>query len=383
MSSIMYAVSTPTPKETIVDFVKRLNKIGKNEDTQQNPHLFLREIIWEITGECQNACKYCGSKSEWKQKTSPETILSIANAISQYPPEEIDISGGDPTLVDMDTLKAVYAKFKNAGIKYVKILCNPQSFRREQPTDISNRPEAIKKLEIFDWIGLSINSPEDMSAARSWCWYNGVNIKNKITVITNFNLDNVFCFDMIRDVVRDLGCKWQVQYTTYKEPDHPLAIYNNDQALEYLFDKIRETNMGCDVNNPTVIVADDMNSGPCGAGKSSCGILSNGDVVGCLSMRSWEEPLQIVGNVLNRPLKDLWENEFRQYRFCSYKSCKDHCKNKVYNPQKRVWPELVPSEIVGVDPNSNLYPYPESPQVVMYAVTPDYGHVSVYAVTVP
>ena len=78
----------------------------------QAPHIKLKEIVWEITGECNNGCTYCGSKSIRTIKNSNKTILTIAKAIAQYPPEEINISGGDPFLVEPDIHEEIVHLFK-------------------------------------------------------------------------------------------------------------------------------------------------------------------------------------------------------------------------------------------------------------------------------
>jgi MoaA/NifB/PqqE/SkfB family radical SAM enzyme len=61
----------------------------------QNQHLKLKELIWEITGECKNNCSYCGSKKTNDKTVSDGVVLQIANKIAKYPPNEINISGGD------------------------------------------------------------------------------------------------------------------------------------------------------------------------------------------------------------------------------------------------------------------------------------------------
>lgn len=336
-------------------------------ESKQSPHIKLHEIIWEITGECKNGCKYCGSKSEWKIKTPNDKIIQIAKKIALYPPVEIDISGGDPTLVDIKTLREVYSILKKSGVIYVKILCNPKSFSRK---------DAFEKIDMFDWIGVSINTKEELELFNQSLYEEEYDIGT--TIITNFNLENVFMFDEIYDRAKRSNCKWQIQYTTYQEEDNPLAIYNNENALKYLFDKITETG---EVGS-RILIADDMNNGPCGAGKVSCGILSNGDVVGCLSMRSWQNELTPMGNVLETLLEDIWKNEFKEYRFCSFKCCKDHCGNKPYIPTKTMPIKTLKTPINIIDLGKEPY-NPTKPNVYMYAVLPDYNQpvTTMYAVS--
>lgn len=89
----------------------------------QIQHLQLKEIIWEITGECKNNCKYCGSKLVRNTRTPENIILKIAEEISKYSPKEIDISGGDPLLVSKETHEVITKLFKSKDI-ICKILAN-------------------------------------------------------------------------------------------------------------------------------------------------------------------------------------------------------------------------------------------------------------------
>jgi organic radical activating enzyme len=50
----------------------------------QNSHLKLQEIIWELTGRCENCCEYCGSKEAWSVKIDEKNIRKITDAIVKY-----------------------------------------------------------------------------------------------------------------------------------------------------------------------------------------------------------------------------------------------------------------------------------------------------------
>ena len=97
----------------------------------QQPLIKLKEIIWEITGECKNGCRYCGSKNVWNIKTDEDKILSIAREICEFPPEVIDISGGDPLLVSHEAHNNITTLFRNKNIK-PHILFNPKSLIKEK-----------------------------------------------------------------------------------------------------------------------------------------------------------------------------------------------------------------------------------------------------------
>lgn len=298
----------------------------------QNGKLKLKEIIWEMVGRCENHCEYCGSKDAWNQKIDEKLIVEVAKKIALYPPEEIDMSGGDPLLVSLDTHKSVTNILGSKGIK-CKILANPKSLTKLQVIDSL----AIEKLRLYDWIGFSLNEKEDIETV-SHMRFN--DLIPKSTIITNFNLQNIFIYNDIEEFVKQHNLMWQIQYTMYRNQDEKLALYNNEKAIQVLSEKVSKSwNDG-----RRILVADNANAGSCGAGINSLGILSDGSVVPCLSMRSWAENINsvVVGKLVDEewkaddknydafaenPLKFIWEHRFDSQRFGSFKCCKDHCKN--------------------------------------------------------
>jgi MoaA/NifB/PqqE/SkfB family radical SAM enzyme len=308
----------------------------------QAPILKLKEIIWEITSECHNNCYYCGSKNQCQQQTKPKLIKCIADEIAKCPPEEINISGGDPLLVDLENHKYIKEKLKNTKIK---ILINPKSLKDTvKDTEIDDDKYDI--LGLYDAIGISVNTQEELNILKNI--YNAVlykanaskNYTKPPTIITNFNLLNIFMFDQINEFCKKNNNIWQIQFTIYKQEDDKLALYIEDNTLacQYLFDKINDA---LD-NNTKIIIADNMNDGCCSAGINSLGILSDGTIIPCLSMRSWTNDLQPQGNILDPQthfneapnLGVIWQQEFTKQRFCQRECCKEHCNNKIFTRQK-------------------------------------------------
>jgi len=326
----------------------------------QNTAISLKEIIWEITSECKNNCKYCGSKEERHSKTNEDKIRKIAGAIALYPPKEIDFSGGDPLLVPYNTLKYCVDVLKKKNI-ICKILVNPFSLSGYLPT-------VIKTLHLFDWIGLSLNTEEEVNYYDKIKDHFQYEFQN-ITIISNFNCQNVFEFDKIREIgVKDR--LWQIQFTVYNEGDsNENALYEHDSALEFLNKKVNEA-----VRNGTkILIADNANCGTCTAGMYSLGILYDGTVVPCLSMRSWNKEIRNLseGDILKDSLKTIWELHFRDYRFKEFKCCKDHCKRKIIEIEPILnseWEKIL-KDPSPTPPYTNPY-CPTPPIAVYYGVTP-------------
>jgi len=309
----------------------------------QTPIIELKEIIWEITSECYNNCSYCGSKDQCNEIANPYTIMAIADKIAEYPPKEINISGGDPLLVDLSQHKYIKEKLNKTKIK---ILINPKSLKNIEIDD-----PKYNILELYDAIGISVNTQEELNILADI--YNNIlykaNSHKPPTIITNFNLSNIFMIDNINSFCKENKNIWQVQFTIYKENKNELALYTkeNELACKFLFDKINEA---LD-NNTEIIIADNMNNGFCSAGINSLGILSDGTIIPCLSMRSWEANandwsylnLEKPANILepqpnfaqNFPnLNAIWFSKFQKQRFCKHGCCKDHCNNIIFIRQE-------------------------------------------------
>lgn len=333
------------------------------------PFIQLNEIIWEITNNCYQNCSYCGSKDTINSIPINESdITTIIDNIAKYPPKEINISGGNPLLISYETheyLVSILQRDKTI----CKLIINPFNLNGIDKLDI---------ISLYDWIGMSINTVEELTSIRKMLYSKTYKYMNKTTIITNFNTENVWAFKDIEEFVKGFNLTWQIQYTMYKNKDECKSIYRNEEAKKYLFDKI---------NNSTanIVMADNMNpNNSCGAGISGIGILANGDVVPCLSMRSWEKDYPVMGNLLEDSLSFIWETEFSYWRCNEFKCCKDHteCFNdKQYLNETKEKQDIVLNETIPFINIPNIKPYkpvpsvpsvpPFTPQIIMYGVSID------------
>jgi MoaA/NifB/PqqE/SkfB family radical SAM enzyme len=277
----------------------------------------IHEILWEFTLDCNKHCKYCGSK-KWMKSTKTITDkhrLDIAEQIALLKPKNVDFTGGEPSVKLnnlIDCIKMIADKSPDTNIK---ILTNGYLFDEKNWNIFSNGVKENTTDSLMCAYGLSINENEDFIVAGN-ILANHNNILNKITMITNFGKHNLELFDKLEKTAHLFGA-WQVQLTI----DENLQLDEDDIVI--LLNKLKEAQ----INNENIVIADNLNDGKCTAGINSCGITYDGDVVPCLSMRSWSTDMKSQGNILfdETNLIKIWENKFTQYRNrkLSQLCCKD------------------------------------------------------------
>lgn len=304
----------------------------------QGPFIKLKEVIWEITDKCRNNCSYCGSKKDLNKIVfDTDRAYAIAKELAVLAPEEINFSGGDPLEIRADVYEKIMAMFP-VETKF-KIIINPLSRRHIDDCYITS------VLEKMDVVGISVNTLEELAAVKTL-----PKVSRPITIITNFSLLNFYDFEDIEEFVLDNDLGWQIQYTI----DEKLGIYNSDKAVMALFDTI-DSHFNTHQRWGKTFIADNMNCGECFAGTKGVGILSNGDVVPCLSMRSYMDEMPVMGNAVEDGMLNVWEKGFAAFRCSEFKCCKDACKEKQLfftqkptimhdPPQNPSWPQ--PHDIV-------------------------------------
>lgn len=332
------------------------------------PHIKLKEIIWEITNCCLQNCSYCGSKDIINQtEIDVDDIALIVDKIAEFPPEEIDISGGNPLLVPLETHKYIIKTLHEKDVT-CKLIINPFNIRTSEIP------------AMYDWVGLSINTKFELEEVINKQYHKNFNL----TVITNFNTSNVFLFSDIEKYVLENDLNWQIQYTMYKSYDEK-AIYLNSESVDFLMGKVYNS-------KSKITLADNMNQGQCTAGIYSIGILANGDVIPCLSMRSWDSNncQTYYQNLLNSEftLQDIWIYSFAEFRCSGFTCCKDitGCVNEKpsepvlnINTPKTTNPSIIKNDYEHTYPNMvcmygvnilnpSPIPFPNSQGVYAYAV---------------
>lgn len=269
----------------------------------------LKEVLWEVTNKCNRNCDFCGSKGILNRvDTSSEQKKDIARSIGEIA-EVVTLTGGEPLLLCDTLLEEILSIFKEYDCK-VDVVTNGDNLTNSH-------------LKMFRNIGVSVNSIEDAKTALNTI-DNILEINSRpenIVFIMNINKLNFFDLEPIISQVAGTGIGFQFQLTMYKD-DNPAKI--NGVEINEVRNKI---DLLSNKYGVLYVLADNLQEHhDCQAGIYSCGVLFNGDVVGCLSERSWNNSMNVQGNVLEESLTNIWINEFKKERFDSCKCCRDCLK---------------------------------------------------------
>jgi len=268
--------------------------------------------------------------------------------LAEYPPEILAVSGGDPLLVGQEVHLYLKAKLKTTRLN---IIVNPLSLRYKK--------QNLETVNLYSQVGVSLNTEDEMRAFEDI----RDGISAPITFITNFSLLNLYLVDSLSELIK--SAPWQVQFTMTK--DSSITIYDKNKALEKLNSELgKRAKKGW-----PIIAADNANVGECGAGINSLGLLHDGSIIPCLSMRSWSSSLDVQGNIKTDDLKTVWLTKFRDSRFDDCTCCKDFCQKALIAPVLPIEPYTIKTT--------------ELPWVTMPAPTlpNNFSQVTVYAVFTP
>lgn len=309
----------------------------------------VNNLIWELTMGCNLRCRHCGSscKEVLPDELSTEEAMLLVDQIALLKPEWITLTGGEPLLRKDWNLLANKLKEKKIA---VNMITNGLLINRK----IAQKMKECK----IDLVSISIDGTEEY---HEYMRGTGTFKKSKeaYKLLKEYNIpygmnttiirENIECLEELRNQLLEMGVSvWQIQPGI---PEGNLAKQRNSVIdatdLQRLIDFSFEENkrgkikvflaenigyytrkeslsrsMALGVKKPVLWKG-------CNAGIRSFGILHNGDVVGCTSMR---RPEFVEGNIRKRPLIDIWNDEdsFAWRRKFSASSLKGTCRECTY-----------------------------------------------------
>lgn len=284
----------------------------------------LKRFSWELTLRCNMRCKHCGSScaEAAADELTTEEALDVVNQLAELGAQRGDLLGGEPF---MRSDWAVIAKALASRNIVVSIISNGYFIDRVVAKQIADSGVSLVSLslegpqEIHDRIRMPGSYQKCMEAYR-YLQEVGVATSCNTTVMTN----TLSGLPHLRKELEACGVQtWQIQ------PSLPMGRMKNmrekiltaDQ-IQGLIDFVLETN---EQGKIYTVLAENLGyysnklqralqlahrtDSPvqwkgCHAGIDTLGILSNGDVNGCVSIRF---PGFTEGNVREMSLREIWD----------------------------------------------------------------------------
>ncbi len=282
--------------------------------------------VWEVTMGCNMRCGHCGSSctEPLSDELTTEEALDLCDQIAELGLKWITLSGGEP-LTRKDTPLLV-KRLSSLGIT-VNIITNGLLLEGEIAKELKDNgistvaisidgtPEVHDKIRCkgaFHHARLAFLTMKEL----------GINT-GAVTTITKQNIN---ILEDLKELLIDMGVQsWQVQLglpmgNLGKRPDWVLEPKQIKDVIDFCYDTAKEGRIAIypadcigyytkkeleikrlSYKNDTV---PPWNG--CNAGIRGFGILQNGDILGCTSIRSKE---YIEGNIKDRPLREIWEDE--------------------------------------------------------------------------
>lgn len=318
--------------------------------------------VWEVTMGCNMRCGHCGSScaESLPDELTTSEALNLCDQIAEMGLKWITLSGGEPlTRKDITMLiqrlsqkgvlvniitngwlldKAMAEKIKESGISTVAISIDGtreihDKIRRE---DAFNHAE--RSFQIMKELGIKTGA---------------------VTTITN---QNIHILGELKEELIRMGVKtWQVQLglpmgNLKEKPDWLLDPQKVPDIIDFCYKTAKEGRIkiypaDCigyytkkEMEIKKISYETNMVSiwDGCNAGIRGFGILHNGDILGCTSIR---DRSYIEGNIKERSLRDIWEDEnsFSWRRGIKKEQLEGDCKTCIYG-----------SKCLGGCPNTRL-----------------------------
>jgi radical SAM protein with 4Fe4S-binding SPASM domain len=300
--------------------------------------------VWEITMGCNMRCKHCGSSCEnpLSDELNTEEALDLADQIADLGLSWITLSGGEPF-----TRKDWYLIAKRLSDKGVvpNIISNGwlvtddilSKIKEAKVGTIAISLDGLR--ETHDYIRKPGSYDRVMKALQLF-------VENDVVcgVVTTISNANIHQLRDLRKILVELKVPyWQVQIGL------PMGNFAKEKAfalrpeqINDLIDFCHETAKGGEITIypadcigyynikelETRQIAHKTASFPvwkgCNAGKRGFGILQNGDIMGCTSIRDKQFK---EGNIRETPLKEIWNSpdRFLWNRNATKSQLKDDC----------------------------------------------------------
>ncbi|MCL1934761.1 MAG: radical SAM protein [Defluviitaleaceae bacterium] len=323
--------------------------------------------VWEITMGCNMRCKHCGSacKDKLDGELTTEEALNLCKQLAEAGTTSITLSGGEPTIRSDWHIIAKELTKNNVTVGMISNgwLVSEEIADRAFEAGINNFAISLDGLrDTHDYMRHDKSFDQIMNALDI-LRKKGV----KTSIITTVNKRNIFELHEIKNILIEKGvAAWQIQFALPMGSFHfnrnELMIEQSqvDNIIDFAYEIKNEINVylgnciGYFTNKEAEIrsrYSKTMSKSwkGCPIGRNSFGVLHNGDILGCVSVRGEEF---IEGNIRELDFKTIWDNGFSYNREmskdklsgfcgeCAYgEYCLGGCLNTRYCTQKSMYDE--------------------------------------------
>jgi radical SAM protein with 4Fe4S-binding SPASM domain len=303
--------------------------------------------VWEITMGCNMRCKHCGSSctEPSSDELTTDEAFKVIDQMSDLGVRWVTLSGGEPlTRRDLPELIRYLTK---CGIS-ANVITNGWLLK-EQAQQLKDAGVSTVAISIEGTEDIHNNIRRNDSFSRDM---EGIrvlrNLSVEVGVITTISKRNIDNLPDLRKKLIEMGVSsWQVQIglpmgNMASHADWILEPKQMDDIIDFCYNTskdglIRIYPADCigyynakeqEVRRESYHTENTLWDG-CNAGIRGFGLLQNGDIIGCTSVRDKEF---IEGNIRESSLSDIWndENSFRWRREMHKEQLSGECKRCVY-----------------------------------------------------
>jgi len=302
--------------------------------------------VWEVTMGCNMRCKHCGSSCTrpLPEELTTEEALALCDDIGELGLQWITLSGGEP-LIRKDWPQLI-RRLRERGV-VPNLITN--GWELDDEAIIAARDNGIGTVaisldgltEVHDYMRRP-GSFERSTRALKRMTELGVTCG----VITTVNQCNLALLPEMKEALIALGVRyWQLQIGL---PMGNLAHHSDlvmdpadvDRVIDFTFDNVADERLAIYpadclgyYSRKEMEVRRRLSGRPtppmwqgCNAGKRSLGILHNGDILGCTSIRDRQF---VEGNIRERRLREIWDSpdSFRWSREMNKANLDGHCRS--------------------------------------------------------
>lgn len=282
--------------------------------------------VWEVTMGCNMRCGHCGSSCETPlpDELTTEEALNLCDQIADLKLKWVTLSGGEP--LTRKDIAMLVKRLTSQGVA-VNIITNGWLLDE-------NMAKALKDSGIST-AAISIDGTREIHnlirkegafehAEKAFSALKSLGIKTgAVTTITNRNIH--ILNELKEELIRIGVSTWQVQLglpmgNLKDKPDWLLAPEKVKDIIDFCYDTAQEGRIkiypadciGYYTKKELAIKKLSYQTNMvsiwdgCNAGIRGFGILHNGEILGCTSIR---EKSYIEGSIRERSLRDIWEDE--------------------------------------------------------------------------